>query len=298
MGRGPITIFDKSALQSLSMDESVWLDAFFLIDVVPLFYVETLADLEKQVAEGKSPEDLVGMLAAKTPPTASPTAHHNSLILAELKGWSAPMDGRVPIAGGKMMRGPEGEIGIHVDEFDEAVALDRWTNHEFLEIERQIAKRWRADLVDHDRDRTIGILRNILPTGESIPDLAALKLAIDAFCATAEKETIVLALDTLGIPDQSAQDALARWESAGRPTLDTFAPYTTHVFKVDLMYHLGIDRGFISGERQATRSTWPTSTICPSACSSRPATTSTDGQRHFSCGPISHLSRLPPSRPL
>lgn len=163
------------------------------------------------------------------------------------------MDGRVPIAGGKMMRGPEGEIGIHVDEFDEAVALDRWTNHEFLKIERQIAKRWRADLVDHDRDRTIGILRNILPTGERIPDLAALKLAIDAFCATSEKETIVLALDTLGIPDQSAQDALARWEAAGRPTLDTFAPYITHVFKVDLIYHLGIDRGFISGERPSNK---------------------------------------------
>jgi hypothetical protein len=54
MGTGPITIFDKSALQSLSMDESVWLDAFFLINVVPLFYVETLADLKKEVAEGKS----------------------------------------------------------------------------------------------------------------------------------------------------------------------------------------------------------------------------------------------------
>jgi hypothetical protein len=44
-------------------------------------------------------------------------------------------------------------------------------------------------------------------------------MAIDAFCATAEKETIVLALDTLGVPDQSARDALARWEAAGRPTL-------------------------------------------------------------------------------
>jgi hypothetical protein len=141
MGMGPITIFDKSALQSLSMDESVWLDAFFLVNIVPLFYVETLADLEKEVAEGKSPEDLVGMLAAKTPPTAAPNAHHHSLILAELKGWNVPMDGRVPIEGGDVRRGPEGEIGVQVDEFDEAVALERWKNHEFLEIERQIAKR-------------------------------------------------------------------------------------------------------------------------------------------------------------
>jgi hypothetical protein len=172
MGMGPITIFDKSALQSLSMDESVWLDAFFLVNIVPLFYVETLADLEKEVAEEKSPEDLVGMLAAKTPPNAVPNVHHRSLLSAELTGWNVPMDGRVPIAGGDVMRSPEGEIGVHVDEFDEAVALDRWQNHQFLEIERQIAKRWRADLVDHDRDRTIGVLRNILPVGARIPDLA------------------------------------------------------------------------------------------------------------------------------
>ena len=132
MGAGPITIFDKSALQSLSMDESVWLDAFFLVDVVPTFYVETLADLEKDLAEGRSPEELVGMLAAKTPPNAVPNVHHRSLISAELTGWAVPMDGQVPIAGGEVMRGADGEIGVHVQEFDEAAALDRWKNHDFL----------------------------------------------------------------------------------------------------------------------------------------------------------------------
>jgi hypothetical protein len=57
---GPITIFDKSALQALSLDEAVWLDAFFFANVVPVFYVETLADLEKEVAEGKTAEQVVG----------------------------------------------------------------------------------------------------------------------------------------------------------------------------------------------------------------------------------------------
>jgi len=252
MGMGPITIFDKSALQSLSMDESVWLDAFFLVNVVPLFYVETLADLEKEVDGGKSPEDLVGMLAAKTPPNAVPNVHHRSLISAELTGWKVPMDGRVPIAGGDVMRGPDGEIGVHVEEFDEAAALDRWKNHEFLEIEREIAKRWRSELAD-DRDRRIGVLRNILPVDARIPDLAALKPAIDACCDSAEKEVIALALSVLGVPERSARDVLARWEAAGRPRLEAFAPYTTHVFKVDLLYYLGIDRGFISGERASNK---------------------------------------------
>lgn len=103
------------------MDESVWLDAFFLVNVVPLFYVETLADLEKNMAGGKSPEDLVGMLAGKTPSNAVPNAHHRSLIASELTGGKVPLDGRVPIAGGDMMRGASGQVGIHVQEFDEAV---------------------------------------------------------------------------------------------------------------------------------------------------------------------------------
>jgi hypothetical protein len=34
----------------------VWFDAFFLANVVPLFYVERLADLEKNVAWGRKPE--------------------------------------------------------------------------------------------------------------------------------------------------------------------------------------------------------------------------------------------------
>ena len=88
---GPITIFDKSALQALNVDEAVWFDAFFFANVVPVFLVETLADLEKEVARGKTPEDVVGRLAEKTPTSASPNVHHRYLILAELVGHEVEM---------------------------------------------------------------------------------------------------------------------------------------------------------------------------------------------------------------
>lgn len=275
MGTGPITIFDKSALQSLSMDESVWLDAFFLVNVVPLFYVETLADLEKEVAEGKSPEDLVGMLAAKTPPNAVPNVHHRSLISAELTGWTVPMDGRVPIAGGDVMRGPDGEVGIHVQEFEEAAALNRWKNHEFLEIEREVAKRWRAELTDDDRDRRIGVLRNILPVDARIPDLAALKQAIDSFCDSADKEVIALAVDVLGVPERSALESLpagkqlvVRGSRHSPPTRRTFSRSTSSTTSESIV-------ASSPASARATRLTWPTSTTCRSRCFSPRATTST-----------------------
>src|SRR5712692_4313532 len=62
-GAGPILLFDKSVLQSLSVDEAVWLDTFYFPCITPLFFTETLADLEKEVQKGRSPEDVVGNLA-------------------------------------------------------------------------------------------------------------------------------------------------------------------------------------------------------------------------------------------
>ena len=65
---GPIALFDKSFLQSLSLDESVWFDHFFLPVVSPLFFVETLADLAKQRKDGsRTPDDEVRVIADKTP---------------------------------------------------------------------------------------------------------------------------------------------------------------------------------------------------------------------------------------
>jgi hypothetical protein len=62
---GPILIFDKSTLESLNPDEAMWLDVFFNSNITPLFFVETLADLEKAVHGGRTPEDVVGNLAYK-----------------------------------------------------------------------------------------------------------------------------------------------------------------------------------------------------------------------------------------
>ena len=73
---GPTILFDKSFLQSLSLDESVLFDHFFIPVICPLFYVETLADLEKAVRQGRTPEEEVGIIAQKTPEVhGTPCAH-------------------------------------------------------------------------------------------------------------------------------------------------------------------------------------------------------------------------------
>jgi len=250
---GPLTIFDKSALQALNIDESVWLEAYFLSNVTPLFYVETLADLEKAVAEGRSPERTVASLAEKTPSTAYPNVHHRTLISGELQGIPIEMSGRIVVAAGEYRQMPDGTLGMHIDEFPEAAMLLRWKNSEFNEAEREVARAWRADLAAHEPEETIGFVRNILPPETRITDLPALKHFIDDFCESDDRNVLWLALQLLGVPDPSQRLVFDRWTEAGRPALPAFAPYTTHVFKVDLLYYLGIERGFISGERASNK---------------------------------------------
>ena len=68
---GPIAVFDKSFIQSLNINESVWFDNFFSAVITPYFYVETLADLHKSARRGKTPEEEVTILAEKTPELSS-----------------------------------------------------------------------------------------------------------------------------------------------------------------------------------------------------------------------------------
>jgi len=64
---GPFILFDKSFLQSLTEDESLWFGHFFSPIVCPLFYVETLADLEKDMGDRRTPEQEVRIIARKFP---------------------------------------------------------------------------------------------------------------------------------------------------------------------------------------------------------------------------------------
>lgn len=109
---GPITLFDKSFLQSLSVDESVWFDHFFLTNVCPLFYVETLADLEKLTREGRTPEKEVALIADKFPDMhGSPNVHHAHLCIGDLLGCPVPMTGQIPLAGGRIVK-DGGKTGV------------------------------------------------------------------------------------------------------------------------------------------------------------------------------------------
>ena len=90
MAQGPVLIFNKSTIQTLSVDESVLLDNFYMSNILPVFFAECLADLERDMRRLKSKgsaESLVGALAFRTPDAqACGNVFHMRLLEGELMG--------------------------------------------------------------------------------------------------------------------------------------------------------------------------------------------------------------------
>jgi hypothetical protein len=166
MSQGPSLIFDKSSLESLSLDEAVLLDNFYRSAITPLFFVECLADLEKEIKSRSTPEQLVRSLADRTPEgQVCAQVHHKNVLLAELsrKFVLAEVLERPLIAGGKPVA--LGDMkGMIFRRSPEEDALHRWRHHEFLQIEREFAKDWRKALVQIDHAALVDrVMRHIGP---------------------------------------------------------------------------------------------------------------------------------------
>jgi len=252
---GPIALFDKSFLQSLTVDESVLFDHFFYPVICPLFYVETLADLEKAVRQGRTPEQEVGIIARKTPEMhGGPCIYHTQLALANLMGHDVPMHGSIPVAGGRPVK-TKGKTGIVYKESPESEAFSRWQRGEFLQVERQFAKGWRTALDSLDLSAVVAGMRAMGIETKTCKSLTEAKQMADSFVSDKDKpfDRLKLALVILGIPLTYERSILERWQIYGYPALLDYAPYAAYVMSVEIFFQIALGAQLIATERASNR---------------------------------------------
>jgi hypothetical protein len=250
---GPTIIFDKSAFQGLTVDESVWLDALYQCNITPLFYVETLADLTLQ-GRDRAPEAIVAGLARKTPDMSSTVnGHHSMLFRINLAGRHLPMDGRPVVPAMESALSDSGKWGYMLDVSPEDQAFKRWREGEFAEVERRYARRWRAELsainlsAVYDKYRPIVKARGAVRTLEDVRRVAA-ELLNDP-TPLGVPNAFWLAVSLIGLPVTRLGSLSQRWRNAGEPPLCDYAPYAAHVVLVDLIFNLAIGADLLGRER-------------------------------------------------
>ena len=236
---GPILIFDKSALQGLSADESMWLENFYTTNITPLFFIETLADLEKEVRAGRTPEDIVGNIAHKTPDMGCVNTHHRNLMTGELmQQGKIKMDGR-PLLSETRTVELEGKMGVIFQEDPEIEASKRWEKHQFLAIERTIAKRWREELASMGQE-DLTHFEKFFNAMDKPKTFQELKSKIDLFIeGNKEKTFFDFGMSLLGLMPEARAKIINIWEASGSKPIREYAPYFTFVFSIDLFFYIG-----------------------------------------------------------
>lgn len=250
-----VTLFDKSFLQSLSLDESVWFDHFFSPVVCPLFYVETLADLGKQARSGRTPEEEVGIIAEKFPEMhGTPNVQHVTACTGELFGHKVPMRGQILLAEGRPVKAGD-QTGIVVEETPESQAFSRWQKNEFADIERDQAKGWREMVTNLDLNEMGDRFRRLGIDGKSCKTLEQAKeLAVQIVSSTDKPfDRMHLALLFLNIDPIYYRDILQRWSVMNYPPITRYAPYVAYVYTIELFFQIALAANLISSDRPSNR---------------------------------------------
>lgn len=251
---GPIIIFDKSALEGLNVDEALWLDNFFLTNITPLFFVETLADLQKRLVRGRTPEQVVGNIALKTPQIeSSPNISHLQLCLSNLLGGNIKMCG-FPVLGGAIQTITGDKRGIIFNQPPELQALQRWQHGEFLQVEHEFARQWRRNLSGLDLEEICKRFKQFLKEAKP-KSLAETKAFVDRMIHKhgGRYSFLKVACELLGVPQHLRPKVIERWKLTGAPHFSDFAPYAAYVLSVDLFFYFSLAAGLISPSRPSNK---------------------------------------------
>jgi hypothetical protein len=249
----PRALFDKSFLQSLTLDESSFFDSFFHSVVAPIFYVEALADLEKAVRAGRTQEDEVGILADKVPEMhVAPTVYHRDLAIQNLLGVAVPLDGKM-LASGKVLKSGQ-HLSIINDAPKESEAYQRWRDRDFLDVERRFAKQWRKTLSEIDLAALAAGVRALGITSKNCSSLQEAKArAVGLVEANSVPNLIKLAIIIIGGSRTLEEFALARWKESGSKPFAEYAAYIAHIVTVEVFFQIALAADLIGSARVSNR---------------------------------------------
>jgi hypothetical protein len=253
MTQGPTLIFDKSTLESLNLDEAVLLDNFYQSTITPLFFVECLADLEKRISSKSSPEQLVGSLADRTPDSqSSPNVHHMNLLAAELSRqfdlrsvWHRPA-----LAGGRRVQLGD-QKGVVFQRSPEAEALARWTERQFLEVERNAAKQWRRSLTRINlKEMADYAMAHLGPWRKPRTLEDGRQLAQTMIDSLDPEYLFRFGIELFGLA--AATDwVMNDWTNKRRPPLTEYAPYFVFMLTINLFFYLVLQTQLLSKVKES-----------------------------------------------
>jgi hypothetical protein len=156
----------------------------------------------------------------------------------------------VPCVRGQRVSAGDQE-GVRIEQAPEIEAFQRWTDGEFLRVEREFARLWRNSLSPFD---LVEYRNHARALGFRPPKCRDLGEAKDAAAALVNGDgtryaTLKTAMGILGVPEQFQKGVVQRWKMAGGPSISVFVPYCAHVLRVNFFFYFAVESSLESAER-------------------------------------------------
>jgi len=247
---GLSTIIDKSAFQGFSERDLLYLYRYYMPTIPPILVMEILGDLSKEYEGGAAPMEKVRLLANKLlPNNTAVNANYLKLISDEFSGAKITMDYRPFVGDATLLKSSSGQFGMKVTESAEQVAVRRWKDGQFSQIEELMAEFWRKvtkqeDLLEKLKE-SIHVDPERLKTIRSLSDAADYvdQILLDPACQT---DLLTFAVTEFGISTLEAPAIFLRWEQTAVKSLKAFAPYTFFCVRVVLLFHTALKKGLVA----------------------------------------------------
>ena len=252
---GPIIILDKSTLQSLSNEELVFLNKYFILNIPPVLVMEIWGDLAKPDKQGAISRDQVQHLAQKVHRGQSAiNAHFSHCITGSLLGERVLMDRRIILPGGSPRITESGKKGVVFEETPEETQLNRWKFGDFDSEEQAIAANWRSANSVIDLEALKVSFAKKFKSIVSINCLGSLDSFVNHYFAHPASQIDFLSqlLEEYQIPQAIASKIFLRYERADRPPLNTFAPYAYYCLHIKTFFLLALMYDLVSTRRTNT----------------------------------------------
>jgi hypothetical protein len=156
------------------------------------------------------------------------------------------MSGQIPRDGGRSVM-VAGKRGVVYDESPTEKAFARWIRGQFLDLERENARAWRAGLQQTDLRLLAAKLKAAGIDAAACKSLEHAYALARGMVDMTEKpwERIALAVAVLGLPRDVEYEVVKRWNIEGKKSLSAFAPYAAHVIACDLFFQFALAGGQI-----------------------------------------------------
>jgi len=250
---GPIIILDKSSLQSLSKDEILVLNKYYMVNIVPVLAMEILADLKKGDDTDEARKKTVILSNKLLSSSLTVNTNFKDLIESSLMGHTVGMDGRPVLSGGQPVQTEDGRKGFIFKESLEEKAIMRWHENDFSKAEMFLADKWREtsksiDLVEFKKE-----LKKLNKNTPKLDSLEEVNNFIDKLLDDFGQQRKLLELIICEFKLENKNTPIFyNWTLNGELKIKDYAPYAYYCFKISIFFNLALMNDLIT-ERSTNR---------------------------------------------